>query len=228
MVTKPTGRSRGRPEKPKELAPKGSRGRPSKLPANDPDRYLLAFLQSQYDLAGGKIGRRKIIETWISFQDGSLYQTPEDASALMQGRPFRVLHKTAFRKSGPPANVHGAGAEHWHQRNAFRPRSAAIHSKWLRWKRDFREWLETMSELWTICFSQNSSQLQKARSLAASIDENSYFERIMKPILLGENERFQRLRRFIETGDTTYWDLNRLRRWPEPAVCVNFGRSLTI
>jgi hypothetical protein len=82
-----------------------------------------------------------------------------------------------------------------------------------------------MSELWTICFSQNSSQLQEARSLAASIDESSYFEGIMKPILLGENERFQRLRRFIETGDTTYWDLNRLRRWPEPTVCVNFGMS---
>jgi hypothetical protein len=80
-----------------------------------------------------------------------------------------------------------------------------------------------MSELWAICFSQNSSQLQKARFLADGCDESSYFEGTMKPILLGTNERFQRLRRFIETGDTMHWDLNRLRRWPEQTVCVNFG-----
>jgi hypothetical protein len=67
MVTKPTGSPRGRPKKTKEPSPKCSRGRPTKSPKNDPDRYLLAFFQSQYDIAGGKIGRRKIVENWISF-----------------------------------------------------------------------------------------------------------------------------------------------------------------
>jgi hypothetical protein len=201
----------------------GRKGAPPKTPDNDPDRYLFAFLQAQYDLGGRKISRRKIIETWISFQDGILYPTPEDANALKQRRSFRILHKTYFRKSGAPANVFGAGAEHWHQRNAFRPRSEAIHSKWLRWQRDFSNWLENISRLWAICFSQDLSRLQDAQQLADTLGEGGYFENTMKPIMLGTNDRFQRLLRFVATGDTTYWDLNRLKRWPSPTVRVRFG-----
>jgi hypothetical protein len=48
----------------------------------------------------------------------------------------------------------------------------------------------------------------------------------MRPILLGKNAVFERVRRFVESGDVSYWLHNRLRGWPDRTVTVTIGDRL--
>jgi hypothetical protein len=119
MVTKPTGRPRGRPTKPKAIEPKRARGRPAKTLANDPDRYFFAVAQANID-AGKQHGfaERRIADTYVSLRYGRVLQWSKNLEAFALGHPYQVVFKHRLRGLVGAVGEQCAG---WLNRNAFRP-----------------------------------------------------------------------------------------------------------
>jgi hypothetical protein len=238
MVTKPTGRPRGRPKKAKSAKPKGKRGAPKKPLNDDPDRYLLAWTHAMRKLAP-EISERRISEFWAIVKSGRVLSGPceikgrlvtpsENARALLAGKPFLVQHMNGYgmpdlatNSKYIPAGV-GSGVQ-WHEENAFRPLAQKIRVKYRHKVNKNENWLGEMTNLIILALTRNQEVLEKARELSESIGEKKYFEELLRKILLGQHALFSRVVDFFSYGDTSYWGRNRLKRWPNQSIGVSFG-----
>ena len=181
MVSKPTGRPRGRPRKAQPTALlMRKRGRPHIPLADHPDRYLLAILSAhiRIGLRNG-LSEGHVLETFAGLWFGQPMLTPENVDAMTLGDGYRVWL---------PSFLMGAESSDWRGKNAFRP----LADNWRRTLQKIRTkatdnpdrmWLAAMTLAWEICFLGDATSRHKALQFAGSVGEASYFERKMKPKL---------------------------------------------
>ncbi|MBG0797174.1 hypothetical protein IYX23_05665 [Methylocystis sp. L43] len=180
MVTKPTGRPRGRPRKEQPSLSKGPRGAPKKPLAKDPDRYFLALAQAHVDCGAlSGISERRVFEAFCGLRYGVPLGTIENIATMRQGGPFLVVTDKQRGSPGPE----------WHQKNTFRARADSLRKKLARMRKDPQRdpdarWLAAMSSSWFICLQGFAQSIGFAEFLAESVGEQEYFKRIMRPTLL--------------------------------------------
>lgn len=220
MVTKPTGRPRGRPRKAKAPMLKKKRGRPEKPFAARLDKYTFAFLQYHIDCAI-KLGfsERNAAELLAKLTYCRFVESTKNAFSLLNGAQFDVAFAGRFKGKH--------SSELWRDGNNARPYADDL----LRQLRRFRKnkeasaWLSGMSRLYEITFMQDDGKLIEAQELSEFLSERAFFERNLRSILMREDDRYARIDRFFRTGDTTYWRHNRLKDWPSQSVSVAYGEA---
>jgi hypothetical protein len=182
MVTKSTGRPRGRPRKSVASPAVRPAHSPSMPLANDPDRWALAFVERGIRAGTAQgISELRIIDTFVSLKRGGLLRTPDNLERFRSGRPFRVW--TPPLRLPPWRVKQGLSdrCESWRYKNAFRPYVDDFRSKLRRYRKrdDDARRLRTMADIWEICLRGN--RVDKARRLAASIGETKHLEEILRP-----------------------------------------------
>ncbi len=180
MVSKPTGRPRGRPRK-SVASPARPVGRPPMPLADDPDRWALAFVERAIRATAAQgIKELRIIDTYVTWQLGV---PVVDAANLDRLEPYRrgrpgfwvwmpeSKHLAALKCSPAP----------WRYEHAFRPYIDDLRARLRRYRRrdDDARRLRIMADVWEICLRGN--RIDKARRLAASIGEAEFFEEEMRP-----------------------------------------------
>jgi hypothetical protein len=187
MVTKPTGRPRGRPKKERPPPAPRSSGRPKKALAESADRYFLAIVQANIDKAKENgISERRVVEVYSALRNGMIVDTPENLTAMLDWKKFEVYFKGRRRGCLPDHQNHSG---QWHEQDAFRPDADGIRLR-LRKIRNAELpdadwfWLAAMSRAWLICFEGEMRLTTYAEALAAIAGERDYFNRVMKPLLV--------------------------------------------
>jgi hypothetical protein len=175
MVTKRTGRPRGRPSKTEPPpAPKGKRGRPRTPLAEDEQRYTLAFLHNHINRGRSwGLSERKLVDHFATLRHGKFIPAMENSLALLNRRPFAVqFERDHF--------VQGVQDSHWRGKNAFRPLADNLYRKYrnLCKRPDCAQWLNGMSSLWDMCFEKDPNCLSEAQELAEVLGE-----RLMNPLI---------------------------------------------
>jgi hypothetical protein len=174
MVTKPTGRPRGRP---------GLR--------YDPERYWLAFVAASISLGKKRgLSARKVALTLTSVRHGRPVEKSENIRALLEGRPFRVYatqyrlpadpNKPGWAPGQPDRSEGGRGGK-----SVFHVRADDDARKILRLKKlltDDGNWFRTMAKAWRICLA--GGDRADAESLALSVDELDHFASKMDQVRL--------------------------------------------
>ncbi len=197
MVTKPTGRPRGRP--------KGVHT-PLKPLSRDPDRYFLAFVEFSLRQAerDGTMSDLKMCEFFatlkcgvpinIVHREGDTLYLGDPQPALDDARAGRGFH-VMFVKDGPKKNkllgaiATGRTGPEWQNRNIFRPHADAIRRKLCRITTQLpgnhpsRIWLGHMVLAWEACFTGTAEGLQKAARLTGAVKEFPYFLTVMSPFV---------------------------------------------
>lgn len=180
MVSKPTGRPRGRPRK---IAPTASqnrrRGRPPKSLSNDPDRYWLAFVQAHIPLAKADgLSEVDTIRAFIAPRIG-LFEPSEDNLVVLNAGGTIPLFA--------PWTKGREGGSEWRDQNSFNPHIDDVRRK-LRTIRSSQSndahWLAAMAIAWFECLQGRSNRVGYARALATSKGELTYFENVMYPLML--------------------------------------------
>ena len=182
MVSKPTGRPRGRPRKSVVSLAAGPVGRPFKPLARDPNRWALAFVERAIR-AGAAAGysELRIIDTFVTGQFGRIVETPENLERLRRDQLLYVWMRGSrlppWRMKQSPSDR----CETWRYKNAFRPFIDDLRRKLRRHRgrNDDANRLRTMADILEICLI--GKRIDKARRLAASIGEAEYFEEKLRP-----------------------------------------------
>jgi hypothetical protein len=211
MVSKPTGRPRGRPPKPREEAnPRRQRGRPAgsvKLLSQNPRRYFYALTQTAIEKSRTLKGTSalSICATFAKFMVGRPVKVGEvvmssGVPAIVtehfherwrRGLPFHVVHRQwdimpdhtrAFFKGHEPG-------DHWWDKDKFRPTAENIRTTLRLWRtapatNPNRRWLARMVKIMLICFNGQDEQAGLAESMAAEIGETRYFAAQLRPIMI--------------------------------------------
>lgn len=187
-MTKPTGRPRGRPKKPKAPKPLRRRGRPGKPFAERDDRHALAFIQAALDRPGlADKSERALTTMFAGLRYGRPVPTRENLERMMRGEPFLVAMEPTESRAVPDD-------DRWRHKNAFRPRADDM-ARTLRRARTAspldkdRRWLSCMSRAWAICLDRRVDEAWLAEHLAMLAGEAEYFASVMLPILMrGDGE----------------------------------------
>jgi hypothetical protein len=190
MVTKPTGRPRGRPKKPDQPKPKKVRGRPPQPLAANPDRYALAYFEAHF--LGAALHRDRVSELQVAEQlaaqvYGETVQTPENLASKARGERYQVW-MPPFRLDQRPYD----GAPNWRHGNSFRPWADDLRRKLRRLRNgsnDDARWLRAMGIAWFVCLQGNVDEIEYARGLAGSAGEAAFFEEKMLPVAYHEAGR---------------------------------------
>jgi hypothetical protein len=171
MVTKPTGRPRGRPRKTlvRVEMPKRPRGRPHMPVSKDPKRQAYAIY---------KAGVERAAEAGISEQ--------RVAETLLRGE--RVCFQLIYDPKAVPARkrwsrLNDESAD-WRNRNAFRPHADDLRRRVRHIEKRGgadREWLRKMVRIWRICLSRDRQLLREAAQLAEEIGETDVWQNRMLP-----------------------------------------------
>jgi hypothetical protein len=183
MASNPTGRKRGRPRKHPAKAKRPSAGRPYVPLAEDPQRWALAFLERGIR-AGKAVGLTELhmIDTYVTMTRGKIVARPENLERLARDEPFYCWTTPELLppwriQQGPSARTRDDRYE-----NAFRPHIDNLRTGPLRRYRnrsDDANRLRIMADIVEICLG--GKRIDKARRLAASIDETEYFEERIRP-----------------------------------------------
>ncbi len=187
MVSKPTGRKRGRPRKPIPLRLNRDRGRPRVTLANDPYRWQLAVLE--YDalklIAATGCGVMAAHETLATWRHGKIERTPENLAKFANGQPYSVWmpeHKKFRISSDDTFTERQRDGWPWRNKNPFRPIADQLRKKLARYRKQDGARLDIMVQIWGLCLSGPPEAVNEARRLAASIGEGEHFENEMRPI----------------------------------------------
>jgi hypothetical protein len=208
MVTKRVlGAKKGRPEKPKIKAPKRTKGRPKKPLADDPERYLKAYIQASIDyqewmesqgLISEKTSANKIAKYLLGIRHGRLPQgerhiitknrnkitAEQNRAAMVNNEAFYVY---AEPQNGAPVYRHVDGTE-WRDTNTWHASAHNLLTELRRTREapledSCRYWLAAMSMVWTACFRGDVSFAHSAERLTDAIGERIYFEAVMRPVM---------------------------------------------
>jgi hypothetical protein len=208
MVSKPTGRPRGRPPKPREEAnTRRQRGRPAgsvKLLSQNPWRYFYALTRTAIEKSRTLNGPSalRICDDFAKFMVGRPLKAGEFVvghepvtegfhERWRRGLPFHVVHRQwdimpdhtrAFFKG------HGPG-DHWWDKDKFRPTAESIRTNLRLWltapvTNPNRRWLTRMVKIMLICFNGQDEQARLAESMAAEIGETRYFAAQLRPMMI--------------------------------------------
>lgn len=180
MVSKPTGRPRGRPRK---VTPTRSesrpRGRPRKPLSDDPDRHWLAFVQAHIPLAKADgFSEADTIRAFIAPRIGQFELSEESLVVLNAGGTVPLF--TPWTKGRE-------GGSEWRDRNSFNPHIDDVKRKLRRIRStesDDSHWLAAMAIAWFECLQGRSDRADYARALATSKGELTYFQNVMYPLML--------------------------------------------
>jgi hypothetical protein len=175
MVTKPTGRPRGRTPKP--AAPKGPVGRPGF--ASDSERWGLATVECivQNGIRGG-LSEAAVLDMAATIRFGFVLPTPENAEALRHGLPLRFglisskLDRLPLnRRKQDPADPHEP-----RHKNAFTLIAHDLGRTLRKLRKRDGARLQTMVDVLN-CY--RGGEVAEAQRLAASIGESAYFEKVL-------------------------------------------------
>ncbi len=204
MPPKPMGR--GRPPKPKPSQsekPKKSAGRPRELLSADPERYFLAWVQFQIEIAPSRgVSALRVFETYASLRmgtpvnivrrEGDQVFLGDREKAIGDAHAGRGFHVMFDREQHTPLGRIGAtekSGSAWHEKNFFRPHAEALKRKLHRITHELapdnhsRMWLKHMVLAWLECHRGTAEGFETAADLTARAHEFRYFETIMAPFM---------------------------------------------
>jgi hypothetical protein len=189
MVTKPTGRPRGRPRKTlvRVEMPKRPRGRPHMPVSKDPKRQAYAIYKAGVERAAeAGISEQRVAETFVGIAFGRFVPVASNYEALLRGE--RVCFQLIYDPKAVPARkrwsrLNDESAD-WRNRNAFRPHADDLRRRVRHIEKRGgadREWLRKMVRIWRICLSRDRQLLREAAQLAEEIGETDVWQNRMLP-----------------------------------------------
>ncbi len=167
MVTKPTGRPRGRPAIPL---------------ASDPNRYAYAAYRLWVQLAAErKIGERDVAKAVATMALSDPYPERSNIEAMFRGDPFRVVVANPRFSRRDQREGRPLGFRH---SDDFAPhaddlRRLARHFE--RRSRAHAAWLQKMTRILRICESGDRSKIEEAARLADEIGEVEHWRECVFP-----------------------------------------------
>ena len=187
MVSKPTGRPRGRPRRHVTATPKkGSGGRPVRSLASDPERYWLAYAGAVFrDAADRGISELRTAESLCKLR--LMTDKPDNLDRLFRGEKVEIYapsHKGNVGKWTP-------GKTRWRDSNEFRPHAHDHKTKIYRLRiRNDRNghWLQALSLAYLHCLRGNADKIETVRRFAAFCGETRHCEEVMIPMLLRRHQ----------------------------------------
>jgi hypothetical protein len=186
MVTKPTGRPRGRPRKNGQPKPMGRRGRPRRPVSTDPNRYAFAIFElCIQDAKKRGISELAVVETLVGLAFGAVVPTSENLARAAGGVAHRVwmppYKLPPWRLKQDPSEP----AECWRYGNAFRPWADDLRRNLRRLRKGpDGAWLRAMTSALLLCCEGEIHKIDEACAHAASVGESAYFEEHLRPLMI--------------------------------------------
>ena len=167
MVTKPTGRPRGRPKKQTAPEVKGERGRPPIPFLRDIDRYLVAMVEAHAIV--NNTSERKAAEAIAAFQVGHEVDIPPEIAANCPPGMVAVGWgpATPIRKDGSIINTKPGG----NNAATIKGRAATLREK-LRNSRqsdDSNHWRTNMAAAFAIAFRTPVKNVREAKDFVLAL-----------------------------------------------------------
>ena len=162
MVSKPTGRPRGRPALPLQI---------------DPERYWIALFYAGFRLRPPGASQREIALRWAALRYGVL---------ALDARTTKLSYVYA---NADVRGVLGRQSESRRNSSAFHPRVDDLQRKLRRiltaGDLDDRTWLTSMTDAWECTFTGQSLEksLDNASAYCMTVGELHFFERVLGPII---------------------------------------------
>jgi len=198
MVTKPTGRLRGRPKSTNtQKTVKRTRGQPQKPISSDPDRYAISTVLAFHSIAKQENGHSllKICSIIATFHYCRMMPTYENITAAISDHPVQFVNRPGLKRLG---HIDAENPEHWEQRNHINPYASKLKRKvylaFQKQKPEDLKWLEAMTVAIIVCIKANPFMIDTAAQLAASVSESDYFSNRLLPYYLRRKNQ-------IELGD---------------------------